>query len=163
MEGFQIYRRDARQRGYVEALDRVDGDQRSYKDAKAQYGNRYIYTVRSIAGSEPLVLSAESGEREIEYEDVFPPPLPKNFVALAERGSVRLRWDPSDADDVAGYILYRREPGRDFHPITDQPVPGTEYISRGLTAGFSYGFQIQVVDRQGNESRISDPVTTTVR
>ena len=163
VEGFDVYRRDARERGYGEPIDRVEGDARSHKDSSARYGSRYIYTVRAVKTVEPLVLSAESGEREIEYEDVFPPPLPRNFVALAERGSVRLRWDASNADDVAGYIIYRKEPGRDFHPITDEPIQDLELLSRGLTAGFTYAFKIQVVDEAGNESRISDPVTTTVR
>lgn len=163
VEGFEIYRRDARQRGYAEAIKRVAGEDRSFKDAGARYGNRYIYTVRAVKSIEPLVLSAEAGEREIEYEDTFAPPLPRNFVALAERGSVRLRWDASNADDVAGYILYRREPGRDFHPITDRPIQELEYVSGGLTAGFTYSFKIQVVDEEGNESPLSNAITTTLR
>ena len=162
-EGFEIYRRDARQRGYPAAIERVPGSERSFKDQGARYGNRYIYTVRAIKTTEPLVLSAEAGEREIEYEDVFPPPLPRNFVALAEAGSVRLRWDASNADDVAGYILYRSEPGRDFHPITEQLIQDLEYVSRGLTTGFTYSFKIQAVDKVGNESPVSNAVTTTLR
>jgi len=162
-QGFDVYRREARVRGYGDAVGRAAGDARSFVDRGARYGNRYIYTVRTVAGTEPLIQSADAGEREIEYLDRFAPPLPKNFVALAERASVRLRWDPSTAEDVAGYVLYRREPGRDFHRLGEEPVTGVEHLDTGLVAGFSYSYRIQVVDREGNESELSDPVTTTVR
>ncbi len=163
IEGFEILRRDASQRGYGDPLKRVKGEARDFFDRTAVYGNRYIYTVRSVASLEPLVLSADSGEREIHYEDRFPPAIPKNFVALAETGAVRLRWDPSPDSDVAGYILHRREPGRDFHPLNDAPMRQVEYLDRGLTSGFSYSYRIQVVDQQGNQSPLSEPITTTTR
>lgn len=163
VEGFEIYRRRAQERGYGEPLARPKGDKREFRDRSATYGERFIYAVRAVKSTNPPVSSGETAEREIEYEDTFAPPLPRNFVALAERGSVRLRWDASRADDVAGYVIYRKEPGRDFHPITDRPIQDLEYLSQGLTAGFSYGFKIQVVDHTGNESELSDPVTTTVR
>ena len=163
IKGFDIFRREAQVRAYGEPLRRVKSDQRTYLDRKARYDQRYIYTIRTVGSTEPLVWSAEAGEQEIHYEDRFPPPLPKNFVALGERGRVRLRWDPSEADDVRGYVLYRKEPGRDFHPIQEEPLAATEFINDGLVAGFSYAFQIQVVDREGNRSELSAPVTTTVR
>lgn len=163
VEGFEILRRDATERGYGAPLKRVKGTARDYFDRTAAYGKRYIYTVRAVAGTEPLVLSADSGEREIEYEDRFAPAVPDNFVALAETGAVRLRWDPSPDTDVAGYILYRREPGRDFHPLNDQPMRQVEYLDRGLTSGFTYSYRIRVVDQKGNESPLSQPISTSVR
>jgi Prokaryotic lipoprotein-attachment site len=162
-QGFDVYRREAQVRGYGDAIGRVAGDARSFFDRNARYGNRYIYTVRTVAGTKPLIQSADAGEREIDYVDRFAPPLPKNFVALAERASVRLRWDPSAAEDVAGYVLYRREPGRDFHRLEQDLLTGVEHLDGGLTSGFSYSYRIQVVDHEGNESELSEPVTTTAR
>ena len=150
-------------RGYGEAIHRVGGDQRTYVDSSASYGSRYIYTVRTVASVNPLIHSDEAGEREVEYEDVFAPPLPANIVALAERAAVRLRWDPSTAEDVAGYILYRREPGRDFHRLTPDLVTGVEYLDRGLASGLTYAYRLRVVDKVGNESELSRPVETTTR
>ena len=163
VEGFEILRREATQRGYGEPLKFVKGQARDFFDRTAAFGTRYIYAIRAVASQEPLVLSANSGEQEIEYEDRFAPEVPGNFVALAETGAVRLRWDPSPATDLAGYILYRREPGRDFHPLNDQPMRQVEYLDRGLTSGFTYSYRIQVVDQKGNESKLSAPITTTVR
>ena len=162
-EGFDVFRREARVRTYGEPLVRLGGDARSYRDRGARYGKRYIYTVRAVASRQPPVYSDQAGEREIEYEDRFAPPLPRNLVLLAERAAIRLRWDPSAADDVAGYIIYRREPGRNFHPITDDPVTGTEYLDRGLASGLTYAYRLKVVDHKGNESELSQPVETTAR
>ncbi|MEM7350145.1 MAG: hypothetical protein AAF657_05010 [Acidobacteriota bacterium] len=162
-QGFDIFRREAQLRGYGDPIRRVKGEARRFKDAGARYDKRYIYTVRAVANEEPLIHSDPAGEREIEYEDRFPPPLPRNLVALAERASVRLRWEASAAQDVAGYILYRREPGRDFHRLNDQLVQRTEYLDRNLASGLTYAYRIQVVDRNGNESEISTPVETTAR
>lgn len=161
---FDIFRREAQNRGYEEeALARVPGEERAYVDQSAAFGHRYIYTVRTVAQTEPLIYSAEAGEQEVDYEDRFAPPLPSNFVALPEVGSVRLRWDPSPAADVLGYILYRRDPGRDFRRITDEPVRGVEHIDRGLAHGLSYSYRLRVVDQAGNESALSDPISATLR
>lgn len=162
-EGFDVFRREAQIRGYGEPIQRVGGEKRRFHDTTASYERRYIYTVRAVASVEPLIYSDEAGEREIEYEDRFAPPLPRNVVALAERAAIRLRWEPSTADDVAGYVIYRREPARNFHRLTDDPVQGTEYLDRNLTSGLTYGYRVQVVDKSGNESELSPPVETTAR
>ncbi len=160
---FDIFRRDAQVRGYGEPIRRIDGTSRRYLDKSARFDQRYIYTVRAVAGVEPLIHSDQAGEREIEYEDHFAPPLPKNLVALAERAAVRLRWEPSAADDVAGYVIFRREPGRDFHRLTDQLVTGAEYLDRGLSSGLTYAYRLRAIDHKGNESELSKPVETTTR
>ncbi len=161
--GFDVFRRDAQNRGYGEPLGRASGKERKWLDASARFGSRYIYTVRAVVQAEPLIHSAEAGEREIDFQDRFPPPLPTNFVVLPERGAVRLRWDPSPADDVAGYLLSRRDPGQDFRSLTDQPVAGIEFVDRGLVTGLTYSYRIKVVDRMGNQSDWSSPLTTTLR
>ncbi len=163
MQGFAVYRRGARERGYGEPIRTLAGDARSYRDSGVEYGRRYIYTVRALASLTPPILSAEAGEREIEYADRFAPPVPGNFVALGERARMRLRWDASEADDVAGYVLYRREPGRDFHRLNEELITFVEHIDRGLVAGFRYDYRIQVVDQAGNESELSEPISAEVR
>jgi len=162
-EGFRIYRRDARVRGYGEAIATASGKTRHWLDRGVPFGQRYIYTVRALVSKVPPILSAEAGEREIDYQDRFPPPLPARFVALAERNAVRLRWEPSLASDVAGYVLYRREPGREFHRLSEALISGIEYLDHGLASGVTFAYRIQAVDRLGNESARSQPVTAIAR
>ncbi|MEM6454958.1 MAG: hypothetical protein AAF772_07670 [Acidobacteriota bacterium] len=163
IDGFDVFRRDARERGYGEPLRRVGADARRVVDASAAFGTRYIYTVRTLVSKQPLIYSLEAGEAEVDHQDRFAPPLPQNLVALGERGSVRLRWDASDAPDVAGYRLFRRDPGqRDFRDLTGGTlITETTFVDRGLAAGQRFEYRVQVVDQVGNESDRS-PVTTAV-
>lgn len=163
MQGFAVYRRGAQEKGYGKPIATPAGSARAYRDKAVDYGQRYIYTVRSLASLTPPILSAEAGEREIEYLDRFAPALPANFVVLGERSRVRLRWDASADRDVAGYVLYRREPGRDFHRLNEELITKVEYIDRGLVSGFTYDYRIQAVDGAGNESEVSEPVSAEVR
>ncbi|MDA8018951.1 MAG: hypothetical protein MPN21_16035 [Thermoanaerobaculia bacterium] len=164
-EGFQIFRREATERGYGAPVRKEAGDRRRTLDRTAQFGKRYIYTVRTVGSREPLVLSEPAGEREIEYLDRFAPPLPSNVVALPERGGVRLRWEPSDAPDVKGYRIYRTDPTQrgEWHLITPDPIDALEYSDRGLSPGVRFSYRLQVVDHEGNESDPSPPVSATPR
>jgi len=161
--GFDVYRRLASLRGYGQPIARAKAEADNYLDRGARFGQRYIYTVRTTTSRKPLIESAAAGEVEVLYEDRFAPSLPRNFVALAEQGSVRLRWDASSAEDVAGYILYRQDPGREYHRVSDRQITANEYLDRGLVTGLRYSYKIQVVDQEGNESAQSRPISTTVR
>lgn len=163
---FDVFRRFATERGYNEALARVAGDKSAFEDRKVKYGEQYIYTVRTVKESDDVEISSEpASEVEIVYEDRFPPRLPRNIVALPERGSVRLRWDPSPDGDTVGYIVFRQDliQGKDFVRLTTDPVAGTEFIDRGLSSGLTFSYQIQAVDGSGNESPRSKPVSAKTR
>ena len=158
VEAFDVFRRQAEDRGYGKPVKRLESDELSWRDSNVEYGQRYIYTVRAVAKLDPLIWSDEAGEREVDYQDRFAPPLPRNFVALGERSRVRLRWEASQADDVAGYVLYRREPRvKEFRRLNDDLITGAEYLDRGLVSGFRYEYKIQAVDQNGNESELSKP------
>lgn len=162
-QGFDLFRRDAQSKVYGQAIARVPGSERGFTDQSAAFGNRYIYTVRAIANANPLVLSDPAGEREVEYEDRYAPPLPANFIALGERGAVRLRWDAVPAADLKGYLIYRRDPGRDFVKLTPEPIAANDFTDRGLSSGLTFEYQIVAVDKSGNESPRSAPVSTVTR
>ena len=163
-QAFDIYRRFATERDYGEPIARVPGEKTSHIDRNVKYGERYIYTVRTVTGEETEIASQPAGDREIDYDDRFPPRLPRNFVALPEQGSVRLRWDPSPDADAVGYLVFRQDPGRaEFVQITTDPISGTELVDRGLASGLTFRYRLQVVDGAGNQSRRSDPVSATTR
>jgi fibronectin type 3 domain-containing protein len=74
-------------------------------------------------------------------------------VALAEAGRVRLVWRASDADDLAGYIVYRRAgTSGTFERVTPQPVVAAEYADSNVTSGKTYTYRVTAIDQAGNES-----------
>ena len=162
-QGFDIFRRDAQNKAYGQAIARVPGGERVFVDQTASFGNNYIYTVRAVANANPLVHSDPAGEREVGYEDRYAPPVPGNILALGERGTVRLRWDASPGTDVAGYLIWRKDPARDFTKLTATPLLATEFTDRGLASGLTFEYVLQAVDKSGNESPRSAPVSVVTR
>ncbi|HEV7504926.1 MAG TPA: hypothetical protein VGS07_08450 [Thermoanaerobaculia bacterium] len=150
--GYNVYRRDAQERFHGQPVHSAGAEERSWLDTTARFGQSYIYTVTALAQREPVVESAVGSEHEVRYQDRFPPAVPGDLVALAEAGRIRLVWRSVDADDLAGYIVYRRIGNGSFERVTAQPAATPEYIDTALTAGQTYGYRVTAIDKAGNES-----------
>ncbi len=161
--GYNVYRRLAADRLYSQPIGTVGPDERSFLDVTALYENRYIYTVRIVAGSEPTIESGIASEREIEYRDVFAPEPPRRVELLPEDGRIRLLWAGSPDSDLVGYFVYRRDAGGEFRRVVDDPLAVTEHLDQGLTGGLSYTYRVTAVDGNGNESSPSEESSANAR
>ena len=162
LEGFNIYRREADVREYGLPIFTAPETIDKYTDTAATFDRKYIYTVTSILSKEPLIESAIGAEYEVNYQDRFAPEAPSEVTALAERGQIRLLWEPSVSDDVVGYLVFRRDPGADFVSLGTDPIAGTEYLDRDLPGGRIYGYYVVAVDSADNQSDASDLVEARV-
>lgn len=161
--GFRVYRRDAASRAYPAPLAVPKPEARSHLDRSAVFDSRYVYTVTTVALQSPLVESALAAEREVQYEDRYPPAAPDGLIALAEPDRTRLLWEPSDDDDLAGYLVYRRAPdGAAFERLDEAPRLELEYLDETVASGRSYSYYVSAVDRSGNESEASETVDVEV-
>lgn len=153
---YNVYRRGADERSLGQPIHTAGPQERSWLDSTARLGQSYIYGVTAVlspgGGQEPLVESAVASEQEVRYQDRFPPPPPLELVALAEGGRVRLVWRAAEAEDLAGYYVYRRGPEGDFERITAQALQETELVDPGVSAGQTYSYRVTAVDQLGNES-----------
>lgn len=161
-QAYHVYRRVAEDRGWGAPLARTEADQRSHLDQTASFGARYIYTVRAVASTEPLVESAAAIERELDYTDRFAPPPPPSLLALGEVERVRLVWEASPAQDAAAYVLERRDPGGEFRRVTEVPLVALEHLDSGLASGLTYVYRIRALDGVGNEGEPGAEVSVTV-
>jgi hypothetical protein len=150
--GYNVYRRGAEERSLGQPIHTAPAEERSWVDTSARMGQSYIYGVTAMAGQDPLIESSVASEQEIRYQDRFPPPPPLELVALAEGGRVRLIWRGSEAEDLAGYHVYRRGAEGDFARLTSQPLQETEYVDATASAGQTYSYRVTAVDQIGNES-----------
>jgi hypothetical protein len=150
--GYNIYRRGAQERAHGKPLHTTGGGERSWLDTTAAFGQSYIYAVTALSQLTPPIESAIASEREVRYQDRFAPPPPTELVALAEAGRVRLVWRASEAEDVVGYIVYRRVGDGGFERVTAQPVENPEYTDTGVASGRAYTYRVTAVDSAGNES-----------
>jgi hypothetical protein len=151
--GYNVYRRNAQERSNGKPIHTAGAAEKSWLDNTARFGQSYIYTATALAQQTPPIESGIASEREIHYVDRFAPPPPSELVALAEPGRVRLVWRASDADDLAGYIVYRRAgAGGAFERVTAQPVVAAEYVDSNVTSGKTYTYRVTAIDQAGNES-----------
>lgn len=165
LAGFNVYRRKATERTYGPPLRTVGPGTRTFTDEGALFGERYIYAVTAVASRQPVVVESRLAEEvEVDYRDLFPPPVPEGLVALAQEGRVRLVWEASEAPDLAGYRVYRRSPDtQEFRPLTEEPIAATEYQDRDLASGATYSYRVTAVDRSGNESEPSEAAVAVIR
>ncbi|HEV8583081.1 MAG TPA: hypothetical protein VGX68_28780 [Thermoanaerobaculia bacterium] len=161
--GYNVYRRSSQERAHGRPIHVAGQAERSWLDTTARFGESYIYTVTALAQQEPVVESAITSEHEVRYQDRFAPPAPTELVALAETGRVRLVWRASEADDLAGYLVYRRvgESGA-FERLTAQPVDVAEFNDTAVRGGESYSYRVTAVDQTGNESAPGGEVRAVV-
>lgn len=142
----------------------------SYGDSNFAFGHGYAYSVRSIATYENgSVESDESNVLEVTPRDTFAPASPENVTATAtpDQSSVAphvdLSWAISTESDLLGYNVYRSDAdnatGARLNPA---PLITPAFRDTSVVPGKQYFYRVTAVDRDGNESAPSAPVTVTV-
>lgn len=159
--GYDVFRRGAQERTFLDPLARVDAAATEYFDDTARFGERYIYGVTAVAAREPTIASAVGSTVEVDYRDRFPPAAPAGLVALVEEGRVRLVWEAAEAADLAGYRVSRAAGGEGFTPVGDL-VTAAEWVDESVTPGTVYTWRVVSVDASGNRSEAAE-VTAEAR
>jgi len=142
----------------------------TYRDAQVEFGQRYLYTVRAVAQSEAEAVESEpSLPADVQPTDTFPPAAPLNVVAIAvpaaanAPAAIELSWSFSPETDVAGYHVYRSEQaGTPAQRITQDLLFAPSFRDTSVSPGRRYFYSITAVDRHGNESMRSAPVSEAV-
>ena len=141
-----------------------------YLDAQIEWGKTYQYIVRSVAqyGRESLE-SSESRPVEVTPKDIFPPAAPLDLVGVfvpaagATPAAVELSWAISPEPDLAGYYVYRAGEGEENpQRVTPSLLLTPAFRDISLAPGATYRYQVTAVDRSGNESQPSKPVSMKI-
>lgn len=141
----------------------------SYLDAQIEWAHVYSYTVRSIAQyPADSVESADSESVQVTPRDVFPPAPPRDLVAVYVAGGgetpagVELSWAISTEADFAGYNIYRNEMGTEPARLNRGLLLTPTFRDMSVVGGAQYIYTVTAVDRAGNESRPSVPVSAAI-
>jgi hypothetical protein len=141
-----------------------------FLDTQIEWGKTYQYTVCSVIeyGSESIE-SAESHAVDVTPKDVFPPAAPIELVGVYVRAAgatpaaVELSWAISPESDLAGYYVYRAsENGEKAQRVTPSLLLTPAFRDISLTLGATYRYTVTAVDRSGNESQPSKPVSMKI-
>lgn len=139
---------------------------RELTDRDLKNEETYHYAVRAVR-TEPgaRIRSDLSPLAAATPVDLTPPSPPANLVAVPSETAVRLAWNASPEQDVAGYVVYRAlAPGATVIRLTPAPITTTTYIDRAVERGKTYSYTVTAVDRavRPNESARSQPAGATV-
>lgn len=100
-----------------------------------------------------------SGLGGVDMGVLFPvggiPPAPFNFSAHGQSAdSILLRWQ-EDADNEAGFVVYRSTDGTNWAGLASLASDATSYTDMGLPAAQQYFYQVRATNHSGN-SRLSN-------
>jgi hypothetical protein len=160
--GYDVYRRGAQERLFLDPIARLDAGATTYFDEGARFGESYIYAVTAVAARTPTIESAVASTVEVDYRDRFAPAPPAGLVALVEEGRVRLAWEAAEAADLAGYRVSRAVAGGAFQPVGPALVTASEWVDEQVLAGTAYTWRVVSVDAEGNGSEPAE-VTAEAR
>ncbi|HEX9760326.1 MAG TPA: fibronectin type III domain-containing protein [Candidatus Acidoferrales bacterium] len=141
-----------------------------YRDAEFEFGRLYIYFVRSVAQYDAgSVESANSVPVVVSPKDVFSPAAPQGLVAVlvpateSSPAAMELSWSLNPETDLAGYHVYRsEEEGTRKEKLNREILLTPTFRDTSVQPGRRYVYTVTAVDRAGNESPPSGPVTEGV-
>jgi hypothetical protein len=137
------------------------------RDTQIEFGRTYLYSIRSVSSTDSTTVeSGDSAPAIITPRDIFPPAAPQKLVAVfapAVAGvpaHIELSWGISPETDLAGYYVYRGErEGERGDRLTRELLLAPTFRDISVLPGHRYTYQVIAVDRAGNESIPSAPVS----
>ena len=140
-----------------------------FTDRRIAWGEKRCYTVRSTLRLGSATIESDAGPPACKTPvDTFAPAAPKGLASISSAGAINLIWEPNTDSDLAGYIVLRGTPHEGateppaLAPITAAPITETRFTDPVL-AGTTHVYAVQAIDRAGNVSAASAPVTETAR
>ncbi len=130
-------------------------------DDNVDFGKEYSYYVQALApAGNGTAESEDSPTKSFTPKDIFPPAAPTGLQFILGGKTIELTWTHNTESDIAGYQVYRAFENNGFERIKDTQ-DSTSYSDRNIEPGRHYRYAVTAVDRAGNESKMSAPVTVT--
>jgi hypothetical protein len=128
-------------------------------DGRSQ--ERHRFAVAAVDRSENE--SLPTPPVEVRLPDHVPPAAPVIAGLEAAPGGVTVRWTTVAEPDLAGFIVFRREPGKPLVRLTGKALAPETRAFRDLTApaGAALAYAVSAFDQAGNLGPPSEPRTTT--
>ncbi len=148
-----------------DTLEVEDNGRAEVIDRTAALDNTYTYTVARVlkvhvASGASEIVGETSDPYTIDAKDIFPPNVPDGLQAVADPDAkaIDLSWAPGAENDLAGYLVYRRDvggTGQAERISGAKPEMSPSFRDLHIEAGHRYAYSVSAVDKDGNESRRS--------
>ncbi len=170
---YRVFRKLANAPGYtlIQELPAKAGTE-TVGDRSFEWEHAYDYKVTSVTRVQ--LASGESMEFEgddspvlhIFPHDIFPPATPTGlqavFSGVGQKPFIDLTWAPNTEADLAGYNVFRSEPGESARQISGQLVRAPAFRDENVVAGHRYIYSVSAVDVRGNKSARSETAVESV-
>lgn len=141
-------------------------------DKTVRFGEAYTYRAQRVAlvaidGKTLELPGTLTDEVRVDVKDVFPPDVPSGLAAVsvtsAGSAAIDLNWAANTEEDLAGYVVYRREGQGAWARVSPAaPLTGPAYHDAAVTPGHTYSYAVTAIDQGGHESSRSAEATETV-
>ena len=154
LTGYRVYRRTDKKTALLN-MDPVK--ETTLTDRAVVNGQTYAYQVSAVRASAKHSLAGQPSDWvEAVPADLSPPPTPGELAAVSTPGGVFLKFTAVTADDLAGYLVFRREGASgEWKQLTPSPQVENGYVDKDVKPGTTYQYQVKAVDKKGNASEPS--------
>jgi len=171
---YRIYRREINSKAQTVAGEvpaQADATP-AFLDSSLEWEKTYQYHVSVVSlitqaqGSEQQVEGDDTAEITVIAHDIFPPATPTGLQAVfsgpGQKPFIDLVWAPDTDADLAGYNVYRSEPGGEPRKLNPEPVKSPAFRDDAVLAGHEYTYSVSAIDVRGNQSPHSEPAEEKV-
>src|SRR5208283_851749 len=133
----------------------------SLPDQSIEWEKTYYYHADTLAvlvrpGKPEASIDGDSTpEVKVFTHDVFPPAVPSGLQAVfsgpGQAAFIDLVWTPVSDADLAGYNVYRHEPGGAAVKLNAALVETPAFRDSSVGLGRNYYYAVSAVDQGGNE------------
>jgi len=163
VSGYNIYR--INQEGSTTCLNDALINGTEFRDLRFLFDEPYQYYVRASATpSAPYLESSDSEYVRILPKDTFPPQRPVGMTVMSGMGAISLTWDKNMDKDFWGYRVWRKEEGEEEYALlTPEPIRENTFTDTSVEKNRRYHYTVTSLDKLGNESEKSDPVSEIIK
>jgi hypothetical protein len=144
----------------------TDQHRYSLTDTTFEWQKTYTYRAETVTmldqSNRPTVQveGDDTPEVKVFADDIFPPSVPTGLQAVfsgpGQKPFIDLIWAPVTDADLAGYNVYRCEPGGAPAKLNSELVRTPAYRDAAVGPGKQYLYSVSSVDVRGNESSRSE-------
>ena len=121
--------------------------QNKYVDRGVENEKTYCYRVAAVFDYfGTLIEGPKSYEVCATPHDLTPPRAPQGVVALPFKTGVLVKWLRNTEEDLWGYYVYRKRPGKPVQRLTPKPVEETIYYDKNIPGPGIYYYWVTAVD-----------------
>jgi len=162
LAGYRLYRSEKDPPEFSTPLQPEIVKENRFDDMEMVFGRAVSYAVQ-IVGCSPTSIAESRLSEPLRTlpKDVFAPAVPSRLEAFDLAEGISLRWNPNREADLAGYRVYRSESIEDQGRLVhSEPIQEDIFLDKTAETGKTYYYRLSAVDRTGNESKTTPPIST---